>query len=229
MRSLTQRAGKCPCQPIRSTQLEHSSPPVESPVTLDVVNMPFATTGASLRRLPLFFAYCPDRAGVLAKRLAVRPAHWARWKEDLDSGRGGKLRSVASSPSSPQLALDLRRREAVTPPASPHDSVHRAATLARHGADTQNSGSASNRPRAPRRCLRPTCRPTAPSSPGRLCSSGRRTSSARGHGSRRTCIGPRGCGTRTSVAWRSLLRIRFITTSETARWWGHRVSTGEKT
>ena len=56
--------------------------------------MPFVTSGASLRHLPLFFAYCPDRAGVLAKRLAVRPGHLARWKEDLDNGRGGELRLV---------------------------------------------------------------------------------------------------------------------------------------
>ena len=51
--------------------------------------MPFTTTGASLRRLPLFFAYCPDRANVLSKRLEVRPSHWARWAKDNENGYGG--------------------------------------------------------------------------------------------------------------------------------------------
>ncbi|ORX37025.1 hypothetical protein BD324DRAFT_624531 [Kockovaella imperatae] len=48
--------------------------------------MPFITSGPSLRRLPLFFAYCPDYAGVLAKRLEVRPKHWARVQKEAEEG-----------------------------------------------------------------------------------------------------------------------------------------------
>ncbi len=53
------------------------------------LSMPLTTTGSSLRHLPLFFAYCPDRANVLPKRLEVRPAHWARWAKDREDGCGG--------------------------------------------------------------------------------------------------------------------------------------------
>ncbi|KAK1925927.1 hypothetical protein DB88DRAFT_219488 [Papiliotrema laurentii] len=50
--------------------------------------MPFITSAASLRRLPLFFAYCPDKAGMLSKRMEVRPTHLARWSEEKDKGYG---------------------------------------------------------------------------------------------------------------------------------------------
>lgn len=54
--------------------------------------MPFITSGASLRRLPLFFAYCPDRAGVLQQRLKVRPEHWERWQRESNEGMTGESR-----------------------------------------------------------------------------------------------------------------------------------------
>jgi hypothetical protein len=57
--------------------------------------MPFITSAASLRRLPLFFAYCPDKAGMLSKRMEVRPTHLARWSEEKDKGYGGEFISVS--------------------------------------------------------------------------------------------------------------------------------------
>ena len=71
--------------------------------------MPFLTSGPSLRRLPLFFAYCPDYAGVLAKRLEVRSRHWERVKKETEEGLHGGyplLEQGTADPSDTQ-SLDL--------------------------------------------------------------------------------------------------------------------------
>lgn len=36
--------------------------------------------------MPSFLAYCPDHAGILAKRLEVRAEHLKRAKEDDEAG-----------------------------------------------------------------------------------------------------------------------------------------------
>ena len=57
------------------------------------------TTSTSLRRLPMFFAYCPDVRNGLAARLKVRETHLTRWKEDMKTGHAGESggRCVVSS------------------------------------------------------------------------------------------------------------------------------------
>jgi hypothetical protein len=47
-----------------------------------------AAAAAAARKLPLFFAYCPDAPDALAKRLEVRPRHWERWQRDKERGLG---------------------------------------------------------------------------------------------------------------------------------------------
>ena len=71
--------------------------------------MPFITSGASLRRLPLFFAYCPDNVGVLSKRLEVRARHWERVKKETDEGLHGALTSELASRLSAIARLQITR------------------------------------------------------------------------------------------------------------------------
>jgi hypothetical protein len=47
-----------------------------------------SVSAAAARKLPLFFAYCPDAPDALAKRLEVRPRHWERFQQDKEKGLG---------------------------------------------------------------------------------------------------------------------------------------------
>jgi hypothetical protein len=47
-----------------------------------------SAAAAAARKLPLFFAYCPDAPDALAKRLEVRPRHWERFQQDKEKGLG---------------------------------------------------------------------------------------------------------------------------------------------
>jgi hypothetical protein len=49
---------------------------------------------AAARKLPLFFAYCPDAPNALAKRLEARPKHWERWQKDREAGLGCEWSSI---------------------------------------------------------------------------------------------------------------------------------------
>lgn len=82
------RAGRSRTSPDRWTDV---------PTTAHAVTFSFSSLSSSLTigAMPLFLAYCPDRIGpdVLETRLRVRSEHFQGFKQTVQEGHAGKLRS----------------------------------------------------------------------------------------------------------------------------------------